>query len=57
MKILNIVRSDPDDAVKNLIETFADGAGNKVFALYGSDVDWSGLVDDIFSHDKIICWW
>jgi len=57
MKMLNIVRSEPDDAVKTFIESFSQGAEDKVIALYKGDVDWSGLVDEIFAHDRVICWW
>lgn len=57
MKVLNMVRSEPDDAVKTFIEAFSEGEGDKVIALYQGDVDWPGLVDEIFVHDKIICWW
>jgi hypothetical protein len=57
MKLLNIVRSAPDDLEKKFIETFAEGEENKVIHLYDGNVDWSALVDDIFSHDKTICWW
>ena len=57
MKVLNIVRSEPDDTVKKFIETFSGGEQDKVVALYQGNVDWSALVDDIFSHDRIICWW
>ena len=57
MKMLNIVRSAPDDLEKRFIEAFAEGEENKVITLYERDVDWSALVDDIFSYDKTICWW
>ena len=57
MKVLNIVRSTPDDFVKKFIETFSEDKGNKVIPLFEGDVDWSSLIDEIFSHDKIICWW
>lgn len=57
MKVLNIVRSEPDDTVKKFIETFSAGKQDKVVPLYQGEVDWSALVDDIFSHDRIICWW
>lgn len=57
MKVLNIVRSAPDDLEKRFIEIFAESKENKVITLYEGDVDWSALVDDIFSYDKTICWW
>ena len=46
-----------DDFVKKFIETFSGDKGNKVIPLFEGDVDWSSLIDEIFSHDKIICWW
>ena len=57
MKVLNIVRSAPDDLEKRFIEIFSESKENKVITLYEGDVDWSALVDDIFSYDKTICWW
>ncbi len=57
MKVLNIVRSTPDDFEKKLIDAFSEGERDKVITLYEGDVNWSSLVDDIFSHDRIICWW
>lgn len=57
MKTLNIVRSTPDDLEKKFIENFSESEGDKVITLFEGDVDWSALVVDIFSHDKIICWW
>ena len=57
MKVLNIVRSAPDDLEKRFIETFSEGEENKVITLYEGDVDWSALVDDIFSYDKTLCRW
>ncbi len=28
-----------------------------VVVLYETETDWDALVDDIFAHDKVICWW
>lgn len=57
MKVLNIVRSTPDDLEKQLIDGFSRGESDKVITLYEGDVNWSSLVDEIFAHDKVICWW
>jgi hypothetical protein len=57
MTVLNIVRSEPDNMIEKFIEAFSENKEDKVVALYDEDVDWTGIVDDIFSHDKIICWW
>ncbi len=57
MKILHILRSEPDDLVEQLVENLSGEDGATVTSLYQDDVDWWRLVDDIFSHQKIICWW
>ncbi len=57
MKVLHILRTEPDDTVEAIMEAFSVEEVVNVTALYKSDVDWSRLVDDIFSHDKVICWW
>lgn len=57
MRVLNIVRSEPDDLIKKCIDAFYEDKEDKVVALYDENVDWNGLVDDIFSCDKVICWW
>lgn len=57
MKILHILRSEPDTTVKNIVASTTNGDESKTTELYKGDIDWSRLVDDVFSHDKIICWW
>ena len=57
MKILHILRSEPDTTIKNIVASTTNGDKSKTTELYKDDIDWSQLVDDIFSHDKIICWW
>lgn len=57
MKLLNIIRTEPDDMTQQFIEAFSKDEGAKNVVLYEEGVDWSGLVDDIFSHDKVVCWW
>jgi hypothetical protein len=59
MKILHILRSRPDDTVETLIRASTNGHQPKTVELYrfNEEMDWSRLVDDIFSHDKVISWW
>ena len=57
MKILHILRTEPDETVDNFIKASTNGDQAKAAELYKSDIDWSCLVDDIFSHDKVISWW
>jgi len=57
MKILHILRTEPDETVKEIVASTTNGDQSTAVQLYKGDIDWSRLVDDIFSHDKIICWW
>lgn len=57
MKILHILRTEPDETVKEMVASTTNGDQSTAVQLYKDDIDWSRLVDEIFSHDKIICWW
>ena len=57
MKVLQIFRTEPDDTVQNLSELVSMENDASAALLYQSEVDWLKLVDDIFAHDKVICWW
>jgi hypothetical protein len=57
MKVLQIFRSEPDETVKQLSEAVSKSENTSTARLYSDDVNWSQIVDDIFSHDKVICWW
>jgi hypothetical protein len=61
-KTLHILRNAPEDVVAQLIEAMAAPGGVTVSCLYEDDVsptpvNWPRLVEDIFQHDKVICWW
>jgi hypothetical protein len=56
MKILHILRTEPDETVERLTEVFRDEEVTTV-PLYEGEVDWPELVDRIFTADKVICWW
>ena len=57
MKILHILREEPDATIKDIVASTTNGDQSKTTELYSGDIDWSQLVDEIFSHDKVICWW
>ena len=57
MKILHIFRTEPDETVEDIVKAIINGDESKVLELYKGDIDWSRVVDDIFSHEKIISWW
>lgn len=59
---LHLLRSEPDESVAALIEALALDSTAMVYPLYPDaisqrPVDWDRLVDDIFNHDRVICWW
>ena len=56
MKMLHILKSEPDESVEKILEAFSEEEVTTV-RLFEEEVDWAALVDDIFSHDKVICWW
>ena len=62
LSILHILKSVPDETVAGLIQAQSGEEYGAVVALYqdqitGSGVNWSRLVDDIFTYDRVICWW
>ena len=57
MRILHLLRTEPSATVEKFIESFSDEEESAVKELYQDDVDWNRLIDDIFSYDKVICWW
>ncbi len=57
MKLLHILRSQPDDLVRFLIGKMAQGDGSIEVPLYRGPVDYDRLVKEIFQSDRVICWW
>ncbi len=57
MKVLEILRSEPDTNVNKIIEVHSNNNEVKVVKLYEGNPDYGTLVEDIFNYDKVICWW
>lgn len=57
MKILHLLRSEPDETVGKLTDIMCAEHVSTVVSLYEPGVDWSVLVDKIFENDRVICWW
>ena len=57
MKILHILKSEPDDNTLTLMEILSQGEDKTEFKLYGEKADYEKLIDSIFEHDKILSWW
>ncbi len=56
MSTLHILRSEPDERVRELIRAITAGEIEQV-ALYEELVDYDQLISALFSHDRIISWW
>jgi hypothetical protein len=58
MKILHILKTEPDDETRALVSAFGmtDGRESIVIRLDDS-TDYEQLIDLIFEHDKVITWW
>jgi hypothetical protein len=57
MKLLHILRSEPSDLVRLLINKMSPGEGSREVPIYRGPVDYPQLVRDIFQSDRVICWW
>jgi hypothetical protein len=57
MKLLHILRSEPDDLARLLIWGMSRGESSTEAPLYRGPVDYHQLVEDIFQSDMVICWW
>ena len=57
MKNLHLLRSEPDEMVKLLIEEGYRGDENLQLRLYEGEPDYHGLVRDLFTSDRVISWW
>ncbi len=60
--VLHILKSEPDETIAALIQELAGDEGVCVVGLYRDQIsqkaiNWNRLVDDIFAHDRVICWW
>ena len=57
MKLLHILKSEPDENTRRLIESLSEGQNPELFPLYEGDVDYDKLLDLIFERDRLISWW
>jgi hypothetical protein len=56
MKILHILKTAPDASTKKIIEAQSAGNTVKTIELYKGGVSYDKLVQDVFAHDRVICW-
>jgi len=56
MKILHIVKSRPSELAKRVIERQSKNHEVKIINLKKKDISYEDVIDEIFSHDKVISW-
>lgn len=57
MKILHILKSEPDDNTRTLLGILSAGQESTLFPLYEDEQDYEKLIELIFEYDKVISWW
>lgn len=56
MKILHILKKEPDASTRKIMEVQTAGNQVKTVELYKGGVSYDNLVADVFSYDKVFCW-
>ncbi len=57
MKLLHILKSEPDAATEELMKAVSEGNETQTFKMYEDDVDYRKMVKLIFDNDRNISWW
>jgi len=57
MKILHILRSEPNKMTRSFISQTFEDAQNIEMPIYEKDVDYDKLVEEIITSDKVVSWW
>jgi hypothetical protein len=58
MKNLHLLRSEPDETVRTLMEEGYAGDENLEVPLHGEgEPDYDELVRELFACDRVISWW
>lgn len=56
MKVLHLLRDGPEATASRIIAVHAKEHQVKVIDLGAREISYEDLVDQIFAHDKVICW-
>jgi len=57
MKTLHILRSEPTPMTHRLIQATCAEGDDSPFVFYQEDIEYTRLIEKIFSCDRVICWW
>ena len=56
MRILHILNDGPSELSDKIIDTQSKGNEVKVVSLPEKELSYEDLVDEIFSHDRVVSW-
>jgi hypothetical protein len=56
MKILHILNDGPSDLFKRIIDIQSKNHEVKVIELFKKQVSYDDVIDEVFSHDKVVSW-
>jgi hypothetical protein len=56
MKILYIIKSQPDETIRKIIERHNQGNEVKVIDLNADELSYKSIIEDVFTYDKVISW-
>ena len=57
MKIVHLLRSDPDETTRLLIDGVSENMESIEVPLNREAVDYDNLINEIFDSERVICWW
>ncbi len=60
-KILHLLKTEPDDMQRILMDNLSKGGSNLEIPLYGENgdenIDYDEIIDLIFEYEQVIAWW
>jgi hypothetical protein len=57
MKILHILKSEPDETTRVLMAGMSEGEEATIILLYEGVADYGEFIDRVFEHDRVVSWW
>jgi hypothetical protein len=57
MKTLHILKTEPDNNTRVLIDSLAQGEESAIFKMYDENADYEKLIELLFEYDKTVSWW
>lgn len=55
--LLHILRSVPDAGTQKIMAELSTDENADVIKLYDAEKNWDEVIDAIFSHSRVVCWW